>query len=145
MPSERLLVTWPRAGERPGEERRPSFLVERLRLLYPQMEYREERGLDGSFRFSAPGPALELAGRDELAAAALERLPGHADRVGRIRQAAALRRGALSRPAVEGLYGTRAPMSATRMDACKSCHFSYFLRFGLKAKARQAAGFHAPE
>lgn len=145
VPSEHLLVTWPRSGERPGEERRPSFLVERLGLLYPRAERVEEGSLKGSFRLSAPGPALELAGRDGLAAAALERLPDHAGRVRRIRQAADLRRGALSRPAVEGLYGTRAAMSATRMDACRSCHFSYFLRFGLKARARQAAGFHAPE
>ncbi|MGM9607555.1 MAG: PD-(D/E)XK nuclease family protein [Oscillospiraceae bacterium] len=145
VPSERLLVTWPRSGEKSGEERRPSFLVERLALLYPKMERVEEGSLNGSFRLSAPGPALELAGRDELAAAALERLEDHAGRVERIKRAADVRRGALSRPAVEGLYGQRLPMSATRMDACKSCHFSYFLRFGLKAKARQAAGFHAPE
>lgn len=145
VPSRRLLVTWPRSGEKTGEERRPSFLVERLHLLYPQMNRVEEGSLNGSFRLSAPGPALELAGRNALAAAALERLADHAPQVERIRQAAQVRRGGLSRPAVEGLYGPRAPMSATRMDACKSCHFSYFLRFGLKAKARQAAGFHAPE
>lgn len=145
VPSERLLVSWPRSGEKPGEERRPSFLVERLALLYPKAERIEEGDLNGSFRLSASGPALELAGREPLAAAALEQLKGHADRVERIKQAADLRRGTLSRQAVEGLYGQRVPMSATRMDACRSCHFSYFLRFGLKAKARQAAGFHAPE
>lgn len=64
VPSERLLVTWPRSGERPGEERRPSFLVERLCLLYPRMDRVEEGSLSGSFRLSAPGPALEQAGRD---------------------------------------------------------------------------------
>ena len=145
VPMNKLLVTWSKTGERPGEERRPSFLVERLALLFPQMERIEEGALNGAFRLTAPGPALELAGREPLAAAALERLEGHKPRIERVKQAAALRRGALSRPAVEGLYGQRLPMSATRMDVCKSCHFSYFLRFGLKAKARQAAGFHAPE
>ena len=145
IPTERLLVTWPRSGEKPGEERRPSFLVQRLHLLFPHAKCVAQGDLHGAFRLCAPGPALEQAGRDPLAAAALEQLEEHAERVQRIKQAATLRRGALSRPAVESLYGTRLPMSATRMDSCKSCHFSYFLRFGLKAKARQAAGFHAPE
>ena len=145
IPSERLLVTWPRAGEKPGEERRPSFLVERIELLYPQANFVEEGGLDGEFRLCAPGPALEQAGRNEVAFAALGGLTGYSERADRIRSAAQLRRGNLSRPAVEGLYGQKLSMSATRMDACRSCHFSYFMRFGLKAKARQTAGFHAPE
>ena len=145
IPSERLLVTWPRSGEKPGEDRRPSFLVERLALLYPKANFVEEGGLEGEFRLCAPGPALEQAGRDETAFAALNELENYSERAGRIRQAAQLRRGNLSRPAVEGLYGQHLSMSATRMDACRSCHFSYFLRFGLKAKARQTAGFHAPE
>lgn len=145
IPSEQLLVTWPRAGEKAGEERRPSFLVERLRLLYPGAWFASEGETEDDFRLCAVGPALELAGRDPVASAALERLEGQAERLRRIERAASLRRGALSRSAVEGLYGAKVPMSATRMDACRSCHFSYFLRFGLKAKARQAAGFHAPE
>ncbi len=145
VPSKRLVVSWPRAGERPGEERRPSFLVERLALLFPHAQRMEQGGLPEGFRLCAPGPALELAGRDAVAAAVLEQMEEHSLRARRIGQAAALRRGALSRNAVESLYGTRLAMSATRMDCVKSCHFSYFLRFGLKAKARQAAGFHAPE
>ena len=36
-------------------------------------------------------------------------------------------------------------MSASRMDKYKSCHFSYFMQYGLKAEARKAAGFQAPE
>lgn len=143
--SQQMLVTWPRGGEAAGEERRPSFLVERLRLLYPNGERRTQGELGDSFRLCAVGPAIELAGQNSLAAAALERLEGQAERLHRIKRAADARRGTLSRTAVEGLYGSKVPMSATRMDACRSCHFSYFLRFGLKAKARQAAGFHAPE
>ena len=145
VPSRRLLVSWPRLGEKPGEERRPSFLVERLIHLYPNMCRIAQGDLADSFRLSAPGPAMELAGRQPLAAAALARMEDHCERVDRVKAASELKRGSLSRPAVEGLYGERLAMSATRMDSCKSCHFSYFMRFGLKAKARQAAGFHAPE
>lgn len=145
VPSGRLLVTWARSGERAGEDRRPSFLVERLTLLYPGMNIVEEGAVRGMFRLSAPGPAMEQVGREPAAAAALERLEDYAHRAARIRQAADLRRGTLSRAAVDGLYGQDVTISATQMDSCRSCHFSYFMRFGLKAKARQAAGFHAPE
>ena len=145
IPSEQLLVTWPRAGEKPGEDHRPSFLVERLALLCPKANFVEEGRLEGKFRLCAPGPALEQAGRNDAVFAALNELKDYSERVERIQKAAQLRRGNLSRPAVEGLYGQRLSMSATRMDACRSCHFSYFLRFGLQAKARQTAGFHAPE
>lgn len=145
IPTERLLVTWPQGGERPGEERGPSFLVERLRLLYPGARHLTESEMAQTFRLCAVGPAMELAGQEALAAAALKRLEGWSERVERVERGARVHRGALSRRAVEGLYGAKVPMSATRMDACRSCHFSYFLRFGLKAKARQAAGFRAPE
>ena len=60
-------------------------------------------------------------------------------------QAAGRTRGSLSRAAVDALYGSRVPMSASRMDKFKSCHFSYFMQYGLKAEPRKKAGFQAPE
>ena len=75
----------------------------------------------------------------------LEGLPEYAALVERMRRAAALERGGLARPAVAALYGQQVPMSASRMDKFKSCHFSYFMQYGLKAKARRTAGFQAPE
>lgn len=54
-------------------------------------------------------------------------------------------RGSLSPEAVQRLYGRHVPMSASRMDKYQSCHFSYFMQYGLNAKARRTAGFQAPE
>ena len=54
-------------------------------------------------------------------------------------------RGSMSAEAAEKLYGKQVPMSASRMDKYKSCHFSYFLQYGLKARPRKPAGFQAPE
>ena len=144
QPMERLYVSWAQAGPQ-GEERRPSFLVGRLRGLFPSLRVTEEGVLDGTFRLAAPRPALELAGRWPWAAAALARLPEYAPLVERMGRAAALERGSLTRPVVEELYGRKVPMSASRMDKYKSCHFSYFMQYGLKAKARKGAGFQAPE
>ena len=143
-PSRLLTVSWAASGPQ-GEERRPSLVVERLRLLFPQNTVLRERELTEDFRLAAPRPALELAGARPEVAAALKELPDYAPLVERMERAARMERGRLSPGAVERLYGHRVPMSASRMDKYRSCHFSYFMQFGLKAKAREAAGFQAPE
>lgn len=144
LPSERLIVSYPAAGAG-GEERRPSLLVKRLRELFPELVPLDEGKAGTGFRLWAPRPALEEAGRDGTAARALRELPKYAPLVERMGRAGAMERGSLTRPAVEALYGKRVPMSASRMDLYKSCHFSYFMRYGLKARPRKSAGFQAPE
>ena len=144
LPSEKLIVSYPAMGTA-GEEKRPSLLVKKLRALFPDLPLSDERSLGDSFRFAAPRPALEAAGRENAVAEALKALPEYAPLVERMERAASLERGSLTRPAVEALYGKRVPMSASRMDKYKSCHFSYFMQYGLKAKPRKAAGFQAPE
>ena len=143
-PTEKLIVSWPgQSGA--GEERRPCFLVERLRLLFSDLVVEREEDLYGRFRLQAPLPALEQAGRSQSAHDALLALPEYAPMVERLDRAARWERGRLSRNAVERLYGHRVPMSASRMDKYKSCHFSYFMRYGLQAEPRKPAGFTAPE
>ncbi len=144
LAKERLYVSWPGTGPE-GEERRASFLVHKLRRLLPQLRQVREGALDGSFRLAAPRPALELAGRYPAAAAALLEMPEYAPLARRVLRAAQLERGHLTRCAVNALYGERVPMSASRMDKHQSCHFSYFMQYGLKAEPRRAAGFQAPE
>ncbi len=143
-PSQKLVVTWPSQGLN-GEERRPSFLVGRLRLLFRDLRPVQEEELRGAFRLEALLPALEQAGRNQSARQALERLPGLEEQVARLDRAAVWERGRLSRQAVDRLYGRRVPMSASRMDKYRSCHFSYFMRYGLEAEPRKPAGFTAPE
>lgn len=143
-PTQKLIVSWPgQSGA--GEERRPCFLVERLRLLFSDLSVEREEDLYGRFRLQAPLPALEQAGRSQSAHDALLALPEYAPMVERLDRAARWERGRLSRGAVERLYGHRVPMSASRMDKYKSCHFSYFMRYGLQAEPRKPAGFTAPE
>ena len=116
---------------------------ERLGALFPDAPVAD--GGDPLARLSAPDAALELAGRDPAVAEVLRRVPGLAGRVERVRAAAHWRRGRLSRPAVDALFGPVVPMSATRLDLCNSCHFSHFLRFGLNARPRQQAAFRATD
>ncbi|NCE64016.1 ATP-dependent nuclease subunit B [Pseudoflavonifractor sp. 524-17] len=144
LPDRHLSISWPAAGTQ-GEERRPAFLVGRLCGLFPGLRPVREAQLMGAFRLAAPHPALEQVGRFPAVRAVLLQFPQYAPLVARMERAAALERGHLSPRAVQALYGHLVPMSASRMDKYKSCHFSYFMQYGLKAKARQAAGFRAPE
>lgn len=117
----------------------------RLKLLFPGLAEVREEGLGDSFRMAAPLPALELAGRSRQSRRVMGSLPEYAPQVERLERAGRWERGRLTRGAVDRLYGQRVPMSASRMDKYKSCHFSYFMRYGLQAEPRKPAGFTAPE
>ena len=143
-PSRKLVVSWPAQGPG-GEERRPSFLVRRLELLFDDLVIRREEDCRGRFRLTAPLPALEQAGRDRAVRRCLEEIPEYAPQAARLERAEHWERGSLSAGAARRLYGGKVAMSASRMDKYKSCHFSYFMRYGLKAEPRKPAGFTAPE
>ena len=141
VPDRGLFVTWPaRSG---SEELRPSFLVERLRRVFPDLAVQEEG--DGAFRLAAPRPALEQAGTRPQVRRVLKELPQWTGQVERLERAERWERGSLSQQSVDRLYGRRIPMSASRMDKYKACHFGYFMRYGLDAQPRRSAGFSAPE
>jgi len=144
LPDTRLNISWSRSGPG-GEERRPCFLVDRLRGLFPDLTFEDGEAYPCAARLAAAQPALELAGRIPALEAALRAIPEYADQAARITRCRQLARGQLTRPVTEALYGKRVPLSASRMDMVKSCHFSYFMRYGLRAQARTPAGFQAPE
>ena len=140
-PSERLYVSY--AAGSGDDQKTPCFLWERLSTLFPDGPVAD--GTDSTVRLAAPDAALELAGQDSAVADVLRTVPGLFTRVERIQNAAHWRRGRLSRLAVDKLFGPVVPMSATKLDLANSCHFSYFLRFGLDAKPRQRAAFRATD
>lgn len=143
-PDRYLTVSWAASGPQ-GEERRPSFLWERLRLLFPEVSPLREQALGEEFRLAAPRPALELAGERVEVLDMLKKQEELAPLAERLVRGRELKRGCLCQSSVACLYGRKVPMSASRMDKYRSCHFSYFMQFGLKAKPRQPAGFQAPE
>lgn len=137
QPTERLCVTWPFQGAG-GGEKRPSFLVERLNRLFPAAAARGGGALPGSAAChggrTAPGPTGSVGPIPSATRC-------FAAWIGRPHWT----RGRLSADRVAALYGEKVAMSASRMDQYQSCHFAYFLRYGLGAKDRRPAGFHAPE
>lgn len=139
LPTQRLFVTYPAAKD--GEERRASFLIHRLTALFPGAW----TGVGQDPRLAAAGPALELAATSREVRRALEKLPEMAPRLERLMAAGEHRRDALSPEGVNALYGRRVPMSASRLDNYRSCHFSYFMKYGLGAKPRRRAEFGSRE
>lgn len=143
QPTERLVVSYPRA-DASGSELLPSFVVTRLKKLFPCLRLLECDAADGA---AAPLPALQMAGGWQGG-----RLWQHLKRTGRydgslaaMERAARVERGRLSPEAVQLLYGSRIRMSASRMDKARQCHYAYFLQYGLRAKPRRIAAFDAPE
>ena len=145
QPTQRLYVSYP-TFDHAGAELRPSFIVGRLRTLCPGIEI-EKEGADKPYRLSAIIPALEYAGEHIDGAlwqyfAQNEAYRGALDAM---RRASSCTRARLSSEAVRALYGRSITLSASRMDKARSCHFAYFMQYGLRAKERTAAGFDAPQ
>ena len=141
QPQNKLMVTWPTTGDQ-GTENRPSFLVTWLCRLFPNLNLPVQH-LDT--KPEPPSTTWEALVQYPAMAEYFQKIPEFAQVVQLYARAVQGNRGHLSASAVEGLYGSRISMSASRLDQYKSCHFSYFMRYGLKARARKAASFDAPE
>ena len=140
-----LTVSYP-AADVSGGELRPAFVVERLLRLFPALRL-EREPVNKEYRFTAVVPALEMAARTENDAlkAYLRQEPDNAERLEAAERAASLRRGSLSPAAVRAIYGERVSMTASRLERMRSCHFAYFMEYGLRARPRETAAFDAPQ
>ena len=139
LPSESLYISRPLYGAS-GSESRASFLTERVEKLFG---IAEEPGDISAARASCRAGVFELAAagnREAIDALEEER----AAALSRLRDAAELSRGRLGAESVRALYGEESWLTASRIDTFAACKFQYFLRYGLKAKPRQSAGFDPP-
>ncbi len=142
QPVRCLTVSYP-VADASGGELRPAFVVGRIQALFPGLRVLREDASPAT----APVPALEAAG--DAPGGALWKYfaekPEAVPRLDAMRRARAMTRGRLSSEGVRRLYGDRFRMSASRMERLNSCHFAYFMEYGLKAKDRGRAEFAAPQ
>ena len=145
QPTAGLTVSYP-VTDVSGSELRPAFVVERLRKLFPELRVEHEQA-DKAYRLSAVEPALEMAGQDPDGPLwrYFQQEPDCARHLSAMERAAAARRGSLSPAAVRAIYGERVSMTASRLERMRSCHFAYFMEYGLRAKPREPASFDAPQ
>lgn len=145
-PTECLLLSC-HAADAAGKEARPSYLLRQFAARLPGLP--DEAVDPARDCLEAERPARELActGResaDPAARAAYRHYIGDAA----LRRAldAPRARGPLTeRATIDGLFGQRISLTASRADAYRSCPFAYFMDYGLRARARKPAAFAAPE
>ena len=145
QPTEKLTISYP-VSDSAGAEKRPSFVIGRIARLLPEVRV-EKESTDKEYRLSAKDAALEYAG-EHIGGALWQYFEGQGDAeraLAAMKDASRYTRGHLSRDAVRALYGGAVTLSASRMDMARSCHFAYFMRYGLKARERTGAGFDAPQ
>jgi len=145
QPTERLCVSYP-CFDAQGGELQPSFVIGRLTALCPRLNV-EKEDADKAYRLTLKAAALEYAGA-HIDGAAWRYFEGRGDcaaQLAAMRATARYTRGRLSQEVVRSLYGTEVRLSASKMDKARSCHFAYFMQYGLRAKERSAAGFDAPQ
>ena len=145
QPTEKLTVSYP-VSDGKGAEKRPSFVIGRIARLLPSISV-ETESTDKEYRLSVKSTALEYAG-EHIGGALWQYFEGQGDAeraLAAMKDASRYTRGHLSRDAVRALYGGAVTLSASRMDMARSCHFAYFMRYGLKARERTGAGFDAPQ
>ena len=143
QPTEGLTVSWP-VADVSGAELRPAFVVDRLLILFPALRIQREPAAK-PYRLTAPLPALESAVPGGALWRRLEEEPAFRPRLEAMARAAAQTRGSLSPRTVRALYGESVSMTASRLERIRTCHFSYFMEYGLKARPRTPAAFDAPQ
>jgi len=132
-----------------GTAVRPSFLVHRIKKLFPKINISDCLNAADPYQMSAQTPCTEFAlSEHSLAPAvrqALEQNPHWKERLSGIDVRAQKTRAAISPQMVQALYGKNIRLTPSRLDSFNACHFKYFAQYGLRLNPRLPAGFHAPE
>ena len=145
QPTQGLTVSYP-VTDVSGAELRPAFVIDRIQKLFSDVSI-EKESTEKEYRLTAVLPALEAAGAAPGGKLwqFFEREGAYQAHLNAMERAAAIRRGSLSPGSVKALYGQRISMSASRAERLRSCHFAYFMEYGLRAKPRTPATFDAPQ
>ena len=155
-PSRKLCVFYSRVSA-DGKTIRPSYLVQELEKLFPDLAVIDEDALLLKDRELSPRTGLSqliegLRMKSEKAGGAWMELytwykknREWGDRIGAILEAGFYRRpaDAITRAAAERLYGDRPLESISRMEKFSACAFAHFLDYGLRLRERETFEFQA--
>lgn len=145
-PSEALYLSYSQADDR-GQTLEPSPVIRQVQRILPDVAAVSAAGPLTLSGLQAAGPALEqLAahwGEDTPLSRALRAClmadQQAAGRMAAIQRAAARTPAALSEKTARALFRDDIQASATQVDVYHRCRFSYFCRYGLRAKKLRQA------
>lgn len=148
-PSEYLWLSYAKPNT-------PSYLLDRIRVILPDLPLTMESSVGPLFRTFAEAPCEELAaaalrpsGADVLSSSAYHVLRGAGagyDVLSRAAAAASGDRGTLRAPeTTQKLYGRDPVLTASRVERFQTCRFAHFAQYGLKLRSDRPASFAAAE
>ena len=155
-PSKRLEIFYSRVSS-DGKSLRPSYLIQEIRRLYPDLALQDEEAKGFGEREWTEGLGLEAwihglgsLGRGvDSAWMELHRKsrvdPVWKEKTDRLLDAGFYRRPSdpLTEQTARRLYGEKFEDSITRIERFSSCAFAHFLTYGLRLKERQEYDFQA--
>ncbi len=147
LEAPRLILSY-HAAAADGSPCRPSYLIGAFRARLDGLTI--QTADPDTDALEAPRPTAELAcaalgdDRSPAACAALNHC-ADTELVRRAHRWSPARGPLHDREVIEGLYGKRLNLTASRVDKFYSCRFAFFMQYGLKAKQRKRADFAAPE
>ena len=155
-PSKRLEIFYSRVSS-DGKSLRPSYLIQEIRRLYPDLALQDEEAKGFGEREWTEGLGLEawihgLAVWGEVVDSAWMELhrksrvdPAWKEKTDRLLDAGFYRRPSdpLTEETARRLYGEKFEDSITRIERFSSCAFAHFLTYGLRLKERQEYDFQA--
>ncbi len=145
QPKEVLYLSYPTFDAK-GTELLPSFLFGWVQSRCPQIKIASESDAPDC-RLCARQPALHYAAEHPNGAVwqYFAQKAEYAKTLETMGRAAKYRRGSLSPQGVSALYRDDLHLSATALEKANSCHFAYFMQYGLRAQKRETASFDSTQ
>lgn len=158
-PSERLYLSYSRISSQ-GKSVRPSYLIERMEKLFPQLEKEKEGGADPFGQMVGKRDGLSVLA-DELREYAGGRAGAFSEEelrslyrlyesdekyncyAGKLAESAFERytHKPLAKAVAKALYGSMLENSVSRLERYGACAYSHFLQYGLALKEREEFSF----
>lgn len=129
--------------ENSGEERREATVTARIRSIFDGIK---SGHTITEARLRAKIPCFDESVAKKSLTSFWENDAEYGEKLRRARENASGKRGPIrERENIEAIFGKSINLSASRADVFSSCRYEYFLKYGMKAQAKERAGVSAIE